>query len=183
MENDETNEENKVKQIFMSTIVTILILLISLSYGMTWGILFVVYTKSELSKPDYDESCTNLLSWDEALYIVHFISAGIHIFSSVFQIIATSYNKESSIPTYITGCRSCANYIVGMVILFGINVSYFSHEDISKCGDLQELNLAYLITEWTILGSCICLVCCVCIISIVFKKKKRHERKKKKRKT
>ena len=173
MDNPEISDtsENKVRTIFMGTFFTILVLLLSLSYGMTWGILFLYY----ISKYDYDESCQNLVNWDKALYIVQFMSAGLHLVSSVFQLIATSYDRESSIPKYIMGFRSCLVYIAGLTILIGINVSYFSHKDIDKCNALKGLNLAYIITEWTILGSCICLVYVVCIISIIFKKRKRYD--------
>ena len=172
MNHPEINDtsENKVRTIFMGTFFTILVLLLSLSYGMIWGILFLIYTSQ-----DYDPSCENLVSWNKALYIVQFISAGLHLISSIFQLITTSYDRESSIPKYIMGCRSCLVYIAGLTILLGINVSYFSHPDISLCGSLKELNLAYIITEWTILGSCICLVCVVCIFSIIFKKRRRLE--------
>jgi hypothetical protein len=60
-----------------------------------------------------------------------------------------------------------------MAILIGINLSYFQHPNISECGDLAGLNLAFIITEWTILGSCICFVCILCSISIILKKRKR----------
>ncbi len=173
MENRELTDtsENKVRTIFMGTFFTILVLLLSLSYGMTWGILFLIFTE----KGEYNPSCDNLISWNKALYIVQFISAGLHLISSVFQLITTSYNRESSIPKYIMGCRSCLVYIAGLSILLGINISYFSHPNIDECGDLKKLNLAYIITEWTILGSCICLVYIVCIISIIFKKRRRYE--------
>lgn len=173
MDNPEISDtpENKVGTIFRGTFFTILVLLLSLSYGMTWGILFVVYT----SNKKYDPACNNLISWDRALYIVQFISAGLHLISSIFQLIATSYDRDSSIPKYIMGCRSCLVYIAGLTILLGINVSYFSQPNIKVCGDLMTLNLAYIITEWTILGSCICLVYVVCIVSIIFKKRRRYD--------
>jgi len=175
MDHSEINEtsENKVRSIFMGTFFTILVLLLSVSYGMVWGILFLIYTNE-----DRDPSCANLVSWDKALYIVQFLSAGLHLISSIIQLVATSYDKESSIPKYIMGCRSCLVYLAGITILIGINVSYFSHEDITKCGNLKNLNLAYIITEWTIFGSCICLVCVVCIFSIIFKKRRRLENNK-----
>ena len=164
--------ENKAKNVVTGTLFTILLLLVSVSYGLTWGILFIVYT----NKSDYDESCNNIKSWDKALYILQFISSGLHIVSSVIQLILISNDKESSIPNYIMGCRSCIVYIAGISILFGINISYFRHEDISKCKELQTINFAYIITEWVILGSCICLVCATCIISIIFKRKKKTRR-------
>jgi hypothetical protein len=161
--------ENKAKSIVTGTLFTILLLLVSVSYGMTWGILFLVYT----SKSEYDQSCNNLRSWDKSLYILQFISSGLHIVSSVFQLVMISYDKDSSIPNYIMGCRSCIVYVAGLIILFGINTSYFSHPDISLCKELKTINFAYIITEWVILGSCICLVCVTCIISILFKRRKR----------
>lgn len=163
--------ENKVRTIFMGTFFTILVLLLSLSYGMTWGVLFLVYT----SEYDYNPSCDNLIKWNKALYIVQFISAGLHLISSVIQLIATSRDRESGIPKYIMGCRSCLVYLAGLTILLGINISFFSHPNIDECGDLKILNLAYIIAEWTILGSCICLVYVVCIFSIIFKKRRRNE--------
>jgi hypothetical protein len=174
MENPEINDtsENKVRSIFMGTFFTILVLLISLSYGMIWGILFIIFTKRD---DNFDSNCDTLISWDKALYIVQFISAGLHLISSIFQLIATSYDRESSIPKYIMGFRSCLVYISGMTILLGISVSYGNLPSNTKCGDLLKLNLAYIITEWTILFSCIFLVCIVCIISIIFKKRKRNE--------
>lgn len=171
METDEIEtSENKIKSIFMGTFFTILVLLLSMAYGMTWGILFLIYTKAE-----YPPVCQSIVGWDKALYIVHFISSGLHLVSSIFQLIATSYNKESTIPKYIMGFRSCLNYIAGISILIGINVSYFSNPNIDQCGDLTGLNLAYIITEWTIFGSCILFVCAICIFSMIFKRRKRYD--------
>jgi hypothetical protein len=177
MDNPEIAEssENKVRTIFMGTFFTILVLLLSMSYGLIWGILFLVYSGNEMAKPDYDISCDSIISWDKALYITQFISAGLHLISSVFQLITTSYDQDSSIPKYIMGFRSCLVYIAGLSILIGINVAYFGHPNMNVCGDLKGLNLAYIICEWTILGSCICLVYVVCIFSIIFKKKKKNE--------
>jgi hypothetical protein len=163
------NSERKVRSIFMGTCCTILVLLISVSYGMVWGILFLVWTGREV----YDPSCEILVSWDRALYIVQFISAGLHLVSTIFQLISIGYDKESNIPKYIMGCRSCIMFMAGLAILIGINISYFKHDDISLCENLAGLNLAYIITEWTILGSCICFVCILCSISIILKKRKR----------
>ena len=158
---DQTN-----KPIFMGTVFTLILLLISLSYGLAWAILFLVYT----SQYEYDPSCSTLISWDRALYITQFISSGLHIISSVIQLISSSYDIESSIPKYITGCRSCIVYVAGITNLVGINVTYFKHGTIEICADLQKLNLAYIITEWTIMGSFICFVCSICIISLALKK-------------
>ena len=71
------------------------------------------------------------------------------------------------------GCRSCLVFIAGMTILIGITSSYFSNDDITRCGSLANLNLAYIVTEWTLLASCIFFVCLLCSISIILKKKKR----------
>ena len=168
-----TTGENKAKTVVTGTLFTILLLLLSVSYGMTWGILFIIYT----SKASYDESCNNLMSWDKALYILQFISAGLHIVSSVIQLVMISYDKESTIPNYIMGCRSCLVYVAGLSILLGINISYFSHPNIDICKELKTINFAYIITEWVILGSCIGLVCVVCIISIIFKRRKKRGHK------
>jgi hypothetical protein len=161
--------ERKVRSVFMGTFFTLLVLLISVSYGMTWGVLFVVY----IGQNDYHPVCDIIKAWDRALYVVFFISSGLHLISTIFQLIATSYDKDSNIPKYIMGCRSCFSFIAGLTILIGINISYFSNEDISLCADLQTLNLAYIITEWTLMGFCFCCVCVVCSLSICLKKKKR----------
>lgn len=169
------NSEKKVRSIFMSTFFTILLLLLNMSYGMIWGILFLIYTEKEKKNPDYDPICNGIVDWDKALYIVQFISTGLHLISSIFQLVAMNYDQDSSIPKYLMGFRSCIVYIAGMTILLGINIAYFNHEDISKCGSLKGLNLAYIITEWTIYGFCICLVCVVCIFTIIFKRRKKNQ--------
>jgi hypothetical protein len=166
--------ERKVRSIFMGTCFTILVLLLSVSYGMVWGVLFLVWT----SKETYPPQCDELVSWDKALYIVQFISSGLHLVSSIFQLIATSYDRESNIPKYIMGCRSCLVYIAGICILIGINASYFSNPKIDDCRDLKGLNLAYIITEWTILGTCITFVCVVCNVSLLLKKRKNKQKNK-----
>ncbi len=171
----EENSENRVKKIFMGTFFTILLLLLNLSYGLVWGILFSVYTEKEINDPNYDITCNNIVSWDKALYIVQFISTGLHLISSIFQLIATNYDQDSNIPKYLMGIRSCIVYIAGMTILLGINVAYFNHENIDACGSLKSLNLAFIITEWTIYGFCCCLVCVVCVFTIIFKRRKKNQ--------
>lgn len=165
------SSDQKFRSIFMGTVFTIILLIISLSYGLTWAILFLIYTESS-KREDYDEACEVLISWDKALYIVNFISSFLHIVSSIIQLVASSHDKESNIAKYITSCRSCLNYMVGFVILIGINVSYFkiNHGE-GKCGDLAKLNLAFIIVEWTLLGSCVCFVYVICIVSLSIKKK------------
>jgi hypothetical protein len=161
--------ERKVRSVFMGTFFTLIVLLISVSYGMTWGVLFVVW----IDRTDYHPTCETIISWDRALYVVQFISAGLHLISTIIQLVSTSYDKDSNIPKYIMGCRSCFLFIAGLTILIGINISYFSNEDIALCGDLQALNLAYIITEWTIISFCFLCVCVVCSVSICLKKRKR----------
>jgi hypothetical protein len=165
----EETTENKVKSVFMGTFFTIIVLLISVSYGMTWGVLFLVW----ISHTDYHPICETIISWDKALYISQFILAGLHLISSVIQLISSGYDQDSNIPKYIMGCRSCFLFIAGFTILIGINISYFSNEDIALCGDLQKLNLAFIITEWTIISFCFLCVCVVCSLSICLKKRKR----------
>jgi hypothetical protein len=161
--------ERKVRSVFMGTFFTIIVLLISVSYGMTWGVLFVVW----IGRADYHPVCDTIKSWDRALYVVQFIAAGLHLISTIIQLIATGYDKDSNIPKYIMGCRSCFSFVAGLTILIGINISYFTNADISLCGELQALNLAFIITEWTLISFCLCCVCIVCSLSICLKKKKR----------
>lgn len=163
------SNEEKFKSIFMGTLCTIILLLISLSYGITWGVLFLIYTKKDEFS---NEECQELKRWDRALYIVHFICAFLHLISSVIQLLASAYDKDSNIAQYITFFRSCINYIAGIVILIGINVAYVRLEDTSICGSLSKLNLAYIICEWAIIGFFICFVFVVCIVSLTLKKRK-----------
>jgi hypothetical protein len=162
--------EHKVRSIFLGTFFTILLLLLSVAYGVTWGVLFVVY----INKAVYHPVCSNIISWDTAIYIVQFISAGLHLISTILQLISTSYDKESNIPKYIAGARSCFSFITGLSILVGINISYFSNPHIELCGDLQVLNLAYIITEWIVISFCCLCVCIVCAVTICLRKKKKN---------
>ena len=169
------NSENRVRSIFMGTFFTLLLLLLNMSYGLMWGILYLVYIDKEINSPTYNDSCDQIVSWGKALYIIQFLSTGLHLVSSIFQLIATSYDQDSNIPKYIMGLRSCLVYIAGMTILLGINVAYFNHANMNLCGSLKNLNLTYIITEWTILGLFICLVCVVCIFTIIFKRRKKNQ--------
>jgi hypothetical protein len=163
--------ERKVRSIFLGTFFTLLLLLLSVSYGVTWGVLFVVY----INKTIYHPACSNIISWDTAIYIVQFISAGLHLISTILQLVSTSHDKESNIPKYIAGARSCFLFITGLSILVGINISYFSNENIELCGELQTLNLAYIITEWILISFCCLCVCIVCGVTICHRKKKTNK--------
>ena len=165
----QTSEE-KFKGIFMGTIFTIVLLLIGLSYGITWAALFIRYTDE--NKYQFQEECKILIKWDRALYIVLIITSALHLISSIIQIIASAKNKDSSIPQYITFSRSYINYIAGIVILIGINVEYFNLDQPKLCGKLAKLNLAYIIIEWSMMGIFIGFVLVVCLISLLLKKKK-----------
>lgn len=167
-ENKVQSTEDKFKAIFMGTLFTIILLIISLSYGITWAVLFVIYTNNE----EYSSVCQSLRKWDKSLYIVLFICAFLNLVSSIIQLISSAADKESNIAQYITFCRSCINYLAGIVILIGINVEYFNLENPSDCGNLAKLNLAFIITEWSILGFFICFILSVCILSLIIKKKK-----------
>lgn len=162
-----SDDEDKFKSIFMSTFFTILLLIVSISYSITWAVIFNVYSLKQ-----YPDECFKLKQWDKTLFIILYITSLLHLVSSIIQIFTYAYNKESNIPQYITFCRSCINYLAGIVILIGINVEYFNIEDPSVCGVLSKINLAYIITEWSIIGLFICLILIVCGISLMLKKRK-----------
>ncbi len=160
----------------MGTCFLILLLLLNMSYGMVWGVLFLVYSGREIKSATYSSTCDTIISWNRGLYILQFISSGLNLISTIFQLISAGCKIESNIPKYIMGCRSCVSYIAGLVILIGINTTYFNHPDMAVCGDLKGLNLAYIISEWTIMGSCCLLVCVVCIFTIILKRRKHDTR-------
>jgi hypothetical protein len=164
----ETNEK-KSRSLFMNSFLTILVLILSVSYGVMWGTLFLVYTH----EINFDAQCLNLVQWDYALTIVQYISAGLHLISTIFQFIASSRNRESNVPKYIMGVRSCLVYVAGLVILIGISVAYSQVKDINLCGNITNLNLAYIIVEWSLFGFCFLFVCVICVASILLKKRRR----------
>jgi hypothetical protein len=163
------SHERKVRSIFMGTFFTLLVLLIGVLYGMMWGILFVTW----VSKAVYHPSCLTLISWDKALYVVQFICAGLHLVSTIMQLVSTSYDKDSNIPKYIMGCRSCFSFTAGATILVGITFTYFTNENLDLCGDLKTINLAYIITECTLISFCCLCVCVFCSLSLCVKKNRK----------
>jgi hypothetical protein len=115
--------------------------------------------------------CYYMLQKYPALIIISLIMLG----ATIAMLATVILNYKFKISAHMIGIGGLIGSIAGLTILLGINISYFSHPDISLCGSLKELNLAYIIAEWAILGSCICIVCCVCVVSIIFKKRKKHE--------
>lgn len=163
-----TNEENSKKNFLITTISTIIITLISICYSLTWSTLFIYY----IEKKTYPPECDSLISWNRALYIVLLMASGLHLISSGVQYVMTTINKDSMIPKYIMTFKSCLNYITGVILLIGVTVEYFGTTNAQSCGQLKTLTFAYIIVEWTIMGSFMLCVCIVCIISSIFKKSK-----------
>jgi hypothetical protein len=162
---DDKNEH--LKQIFMGTLFTIILLIISVSYGVTWSVLFIIYIDLELPA-----ECDSIKSWDKVLIVVSFISAGLHIISSVIQLIGSAQDVDSNIAKYITTIRSCINCLSGIVLLLAINIEYYSLDNPSICEELATLNLVYIIVEWCLVGFFICFVVVLCVFAMITKKMK-----------
>lgn len=164
-----TNEENSKKNFLITTISTIVVTLIAICYSLTWSTLFIYYIENK----EYPPHCNQLKAWDRALYIVLLMSSALHLVSSGVQYVMTTINKDSMIPKYIMTIKSCLNYITGVVFLIGVTDEYFSTLNVDKCGTLKTLTFAYIIFEWTIMGSFVLCVCVVCIISSICKKSRK----------
>ncbi len=172
-DNDEQKENNSFRNIFLSSFFTIVILIISVSYGVTWVVLFIVYLKNTESE-NLPSVCDALIKWDKVLIIIQLITTSLHFISSIIQLFNSAQGEETadSIVRYITTCRSCINYIAGIVILLAINITYFKIEDASQCGNIGVLNLVYIIIEWCLVGFFICFVIVLCTFAVISKKMK-----------
>lgn len=167
-----TKKDSKTKIIFMGSMFSLIILLLSVSYTVSWTVLFILFLKDE-----YTSECDSIKKWNKALVVISIISITLHIISYTLQFIVTTKREESSksmtIVKYINTFRSCINYITGIVLLIGINVEYANLENSSTtCGRLSVLNMVYIITEWTLIGFFICFVVLLCIFAIISKKMK-----------
>lgn len=170
-QNVKTKKDSKTKTLFMGSMFSLIVLLLSVSYTVTWTILFIIFLKDE-----YTSECDSIKKWNKALVVISIISITLHIISYTLQFIVTTKGEESSksmtIVKYINTFRSCINYITGIVLLIGINVEYANLETSSTCGRLSVLNMIYIITEWTLIGFFICFVVLLCIFAIISKKMK-----------
>jgi hypothetical protein len=162
-------DHRTIEGTFTGTIWSIMALLLSVSYGVIWGSFFLVYSSRDV----YPKTCQTLIKWDQAIYILYFISVSLHLVSTLIQFIVNTRDRESPIPKFITAFRSCLSYLAGMAILIGLTLEYASLEEPEKCGDLAKINMIYIILEWTILLTCVLFVYVVCIVSIFMKKRKR----------
>lgn len=166
------NNEN-LKTIFMGSLFTVVILILSVSYGITWAVLFIIY----IDKDELPNQCKSLVAWDKILIIISFITAGLHIISSVIQLVSSAKgdnasNDSSNIVKYITTCRSCINYLAGIVLLLALNIEYFKLDDPSICKSLADLNLIYIIVEWCLVVFFFCFVVVLCVFAVISKKMK-----------
>ena len=139
-------EENN--SLLMGTASTVVLFLLSIAYNLIWGVLFLV----KIHENNIEKECLTLAKWNKALYIMYFIIASLSLLQFIFQLINNKYKKDSNIPSILIGCKSCLNCFGGLTILIGICVEYFKIEKKDTCGSIWKVNLAFIITEFSLYG-------------------------------
>ena len=164
--------EPSEKTTILSTISTLVMTLLAIAYSLTWGILFLFY----IEKRTYKYECFPLTNWGRVLYWLLLIASGLHFISSIIKLIFTYFNFDSNIPNFIMMIKSCLSCITSIIILFGITSSYFTHDKLhSICKPVSNLILAYIISEYSIIGLFGVCIITVCLSSYFCKKKYRHD--------
>lgn len=153
--------EDKLKNICLGAPVTIGILLLSVAYNCTWAVLFLLKTSETLTTDD----CNTLNKWDFALSIVLFATSGLHLISVISQLLLVK-----SCRYWISCCRACATCVANLIVLIGVNITYFGLSKRDVCSDLADLSLYYIIVEWIILGVFVCFIIALVVLAIINKK-------------
>lgn len=167
-----TNSQVKSPNIIITTILSMTFTLLSVCYTLIWGLIFLIY----IEKNTYPSVCKDLIQWGRGLYVIQLFSSLIHITASVIQTISNYKNIDSAVPKIMMSCKGCLNCVLGIILLIGINVTYFKNKNKNSCGKLQKITLGYIIAEWTIMGGFIFCVCLVCSVSIICKRMKKNYR-------
>lgn len=149
----------------ISTIITI----VASFYGLTWAILFIIFLTKENNNLD---KCKTLRNWNVVLIVFSFLIVILNCISFILQNCCIQTNTLTNISKYLITIRSCINCLVSIIILIGITADYFSIKEPQDCGDLNLLNLIYIIVEWCLFGFFTCCIMVMCIIAVITKKNK-----------
>jgi hypothetical protein len=161
--------ESTENSTILSIISTLVMTLLAIAYSLTWGILFLFY----IERKEYEIECVQFESWGRVLYFLLLIASGLHFISSVIKLVFTYFNFDSNIPNFIMMIKSCLSCITSIIILIGITTYYFTHENLhDQCKPLSKLILAYIISEFAIIGLFGVCIITVCLSSYFCNRKK-----------
>ena len=156
----------------LSTISTLVMTLLAIAYSLTWGIIFLFY----IERKTYEIECYKFENWGRVLYWLLLIASGLHFIASLIKLVFTYSDFDSNIPNFIMMIKSCISCVTSIIILIGITIHYFTNERLhKKCKPLSNLILAYIISEFSIIGLFGVCIAVVCLSSVFCKNKYKHD--------
>ena len=171
MNNAHMKESRDKTSIFLSTISTLIMTFFGIAYSLTWGILFIYY----IEKKTYPIECNKLIGWGSVLYWLLLLQSSLHFISSIIKLLSTYLNYDSEIPNYIMMLKSCLGCITSIIILIGITITYFKFTHHNECNPLSKLIMAYIISEYSIIGLFALCVYTVCLSSYFCKRNYKYD--------
>ena len=149
-----------------STLYQVSALLFAIGYNILWAILFIIYK----AKYPSSETCDALRGWDTAIIVFFFILAGINALFLIMFLFAKKDETVNKLVAY-NNLKSSLTFIGYITILVGVTVSYSALNDPQICGEsLADLNIAFIIIEWIVLGLSLCLIFCLCCCTLIIAK-------------
>jgi hypothetical protein len=137
-----------------------------IAVNLTWAILYTIYLKNV----DFDDNrCSNVVNWNKTFMIISYIGAGVDFIRLITYICVK--DSESTIISFLMNLKLCGLGIASFVVLIGITATFKNDNILPYCENLNNLNLAFVITEWSLLGliccgSCLILACASCGLAI-----------------
>ena len=146
-------EKNQIFSITEHPVVSNTFSVFSLLINLMWGILYTIY----LQNVNYDNvRCGTVTNWSKAMMVLGYVMAGIEFIRIILAIFIREV--DSIAKKTCMSFKFCAAGIAGTTILIGITATFKNSNDSVYCGNFNNLNLGFVIAEWTLVGLGFCAI-------------------------
>ena len=129
--------------------------------NLMWAILYTIYLKNVAYDSD---SCGIVVNWNKAIMITCYIGAGFDFIRLVISCCSDNHDSDSN--KLLTNFKLCSNGIANITILIGTTTTFTKPNMLPYCQSLNNLNLGFVIAEWTMTGIGCCFIFLMFLIGI-----------------
>ena len=128
---------------------TIVSTVLSSVYTFIWAVVFSVYIEID---NDHSQCHDNIKIWVRVSYGIMY---ALCILSFICCIAQVKMKKKLEYLQKILFFRTLGNYIIGCFLVISMTIIYCKYGDLDKCPTISKIIIAFVVSEWVIVGGCI----------------------------